>query len=69
MVKSKDKDPISIEDDDMLIVNFETEFNDELDSVCNVVSIFPIEFDLVIEVIDQSPFVLEFSLFMRQETR
>lgn len=53
MVDSKDKNPISTEYDDMFINNFETRFDDEINVICNVVSILRIEFDKVIEVTEE----------------
>src|ERR1044072_9231265 len=50
VTKSKDKKPVSTEDDDILIDNCDSGFDDELDIICNVVSVLPIEFDKVSEV-------------------
>lgn len=41
------------EDDDMLTDNFEYGLEDELDIICNVVSILLIEFDTITEVTEE----------------
>src|ERR1044072_4199455 len=51
-IKEKEKVADSTEDTDMMTDNFDSESEDELHIICNVVSILPAEYDKVSEIMD-----------------
>lgn len=53
VVKSKDKDPISTEDNYMITQNFEIGFDGELDIIWNVVFVLHIKSNMITEVTEE----------------
>src|ERR1044072_4706337 len=51
-IKEKEKVPDSTEDTDKLADNFDSESEDDLHIICNVVSILPAEYDMISEVME-----------------
>src|ERR1044072_8432895 len=52
-IKEKEKMPDSTEDTDMLTDNFDSESEDDLHIICNVVYILPAEYDMISEVMEE----------------
>src|ERR1044072_5452493 len=52
-IKEKEKVYDSTEDTDMLIDNFNSECEDDLHIICNVVSILPAQYDMISKVMEE----------------
>src|ERR1044072_4293331 len=55
-IKEKEKMPDSTEDTDMLTDNFDSESEDDLHIICNVVSILPAEYDMISEIMEEEDY-------------